>query len=183
MRWLLALLVVVLVATQAGIVAAQECTWCLNSVALQTRDGQPWTDGQPVTLVVNVANRVSGELPRAAQAVVMQTDGDRTKCLGVPLKLVHQDASGGVYAGVFFPFRAARYNGQLVVGGDVQPITFDVHQVAAGAAPAGELPAAEPLDTSARVPLVIAPEHVLTAAMLAALALGFVVLRRQRRPA
>src|SRR5215470_18218422 len=159
-RLVLAFLVLVLSSILAATAQAQECTWCLNSVALQTRDGQPWVDGKPVTLVVNVASRVSGELPKEAQAVVMQTDGDRTKCLGVPLKLVSSDASGGVYAGVFFPFRAARYDGQLVVGGDVQPITFDVHRVAAGAAPTGELPMAEPLDTSARVPVVFTSEQL-----------------------
>src|SRR5215813_10240001 len=98
MRLFVALLALfITLASQAATVAAQECTWCLNSVALQTRDGQRWAEGKPVTLVVSVANRVSAPLPQTAQAVVMQTDGDRTKCLGVPLKLVSSDASGGLY--------------------------------------------------------------------------------------
>ena len=73
----------------------------------------------------------------------MQTDGDRTKCLGIPLKLVQSDASGGLYAGLFFPFHAAHYDGVLVVGSDVQSVAFDVSHIAAGAAPIGELPAAD----------------------------------------
>src|SRR3979409_268511 len=118
--------------------AAAECGLCLDLVTLQTRDGQPWSAGKPVTLVVHVADNAAVTLPSSAQAVVMQTDGDRTKCLGVPLKLVQADASGGLYAGLFFPFRAARYDGKLVVRGNVQEITFDVNQMVAGAAPARE---------------------------------------------
>jgi hypothetical protein len=134
--------------------AAADCELCLESVALQTRDGQPWVAGQPVTLVLRVANAAAAPLPSTAQAVVMQTDGDRTKCLGVPLKLVESDATSGLYAGVFFPFRPARYDGKLSIGDDLHDITFDVNEMVAGAAPAAELPAAEPLDTSAPAPLL-----------------------------
>jgi hypothetical protein len=169
----------------AGLAAAADCGLCLDSVALQTRDGQPWTAGRPVTLVVHVANNAAVPLPSSAQAVVMQTDGDRTKCLGVPLKLVKADASGGLYAGLFFPFRAARYDGKLVIAGDVQDITFDVNRMVSGAAPAGDLPAAEPIDTSAAVPILVSTER-LPALGVAALALccvaGFGLYARQRRP-
>jgi hypothetical protein len=114
----------------------------------------------------------------------MQTDGDRTKCLDVPMKLVSSDGSTGLYAGLFFPFRAARYDGKLSVGDDVSDVTFDVNKIAAGAAPAGNLPAAEPIDTAA------APVTFVSAAQLplvagAAIAfwtiVGLVFLGRQRR--
>src|SRR2546421_6067488 len=172
----------------AGSAAAADCGLCLDTVALQTRDGQRWTAGQPVTLVVHVAANAAVPLPVTAQAVVMQTDGDRTKCLGVPLKLVQADASGGLYAGLFFPFRPARYDGKIVVGTDVQDITFDVNQMVAGAAPAGELPAAEPIDTSAPVPPLVSAAQlpavgaVGLAFSLAAL-VGFARQRRLRQPA
>jgi hypothetical protein len=169
----------------AGSAAAAECELCLDSVALQTRDGQPWSAGEPVTLVVRVASR-SAPLPSSAQAVVMQTDGDRTKCLGVPLKLVESDASGGLYAGVFFPFRPARYDGKLAIGGDVQDITFTVDQLVAGAAPEGELPAAEPIDTSAPVPILVPASHLSWAgaaavAVCSLVALAFYARRRGLR--
>jgi len=171
-------------------VAADDCRLCLDQVTLQTRDGQPWTAGKPVTLVVHVASKAAVPLPSSAQAVVMQTDGDRTKCLGVPLKLVQGDASGGLYAGLFFPFRPARYDGKLVIAGDIQDITFDVNQLMAGAAPAGELPAAEPIDTSAPVPTLttLAQMPAVRTAAVAFLAMLFVVYlatreRRVRRPA
>lgn len=169
----------------SGSAAAADCRFCLDTVALQTHDGRPWTAGQPVTLVVHVADTAAIPLPSSAQAVVMQTDGNRTKCLGVPLKLVQGDASGGLYAGLFFPFRPARYDGKLVVGGDVQDITFDVNQMVGGAAPAGELPAAEPIDTSAPLPTLLG-NWQLPAAGTAALAFSALVAlglyTRQRRP-
>ena len=172
----------------AGSAAAEDCRLCLDSVAVQTRDGQPWSAGKPVTLVVRVTNRAALPLPSSAQAVVMQADGDRTKCLGVPLKLVVADASGGLYAGLFFPFRPARYDGKLSIGDDVQDITFDVKQTVAGTAPAGELPAAEPLDTSAPVPTLVSAAQLpaVGAAALAffpLVAFGlYVRLRYLRRP-
>jgi hypothetical protein len=161
--------------------AAAECRTCIDSVALQTRDGQPWQAGQPVTLVVRITNHAPGPLPDAAQAVVMQTDGDRTKCLGVPLKLVDGDASSGLYAGLFFPFRAARYDGVLSIGEDVQDITFDVNRLVAGAAPAGDLPAAEPLDTSAPVPPITAWPLPLLGGIGVPVALGLALLVASRR--
>ena len=143
------LVAAVLLALGAQTAAAGSCVFCLDTVAVQTRDGQPWAAGQPVTLVVRVSEISPAELPANAQVVVMQTDGDRTKCLGVPLRLVQSDESGAVYAGLFFPFHPARFDGVLVVGSDVQSIAFDVNRMAQGAGPAGELPEAERLDTSA----------------------------------
>ncbi len=167
----------------AGSAAAADCGLCLDSVALQTRDGQPWTAGKPVTLVVHIASHAAVPLPSSALAVVMQTDGDRTKCLDVPLKLVQDDTSGGLYAGLFFPFRPARYDGKLTIGNDVHDITFDVNRMVAGAAPAGELPAAEPIDTSA--PARTSSASRLPAAGAAALAflslVAVLLFARQRR--
>lgn len=149
---------------------ADACAFCVDSVNLQTRDGQAWTAGKPVTLVVAVTSAAGAALPENGVAVVMQTDGDRTKCLEVPLRLVSSDGASGLYAGLFFPFRAAKYDGKLAIGDDVSDLTFDVNRIAAGAAPAGDLPAAEPLDTSARPLIFVASSQLLP---LAAAALGF----------
>ena len=146
----LALLLILASVGISASAATADCALCADNVSLQTRDGQPWVNGKPVTLVVHVTRHAEGvAIPASAVAVVMQTDGDRTKCLDVPLKLVSTDGSTGLYAGLFFPFRAARYDGKLSVGDDVSDITFDVNRLVAGAAPAGDLPAAEPVDTSA----------------------------------
>ena len=183
----LALLLILASVGASASVATADCAFCADNVALQTPDGQPWTNGQPITLVVHVTRHAAGvAIPASAAAVVMQTDGDRTKCLDVPLKLVSSDGSTALYAGLFFPFRAARYDGKLSVGNDVSDITFDVHKLVAGAAPARDLPVAERIDTAA------APVRFFEAAqtpLLAAGALAFwsivalALLRRPRRQA
>lgn len=167
----------------ASSAAAADCGLCLDSVALQTPDGQPWTAGKPVTLVVHVTSQTAVALPPRALAIVMQTDGDRTKCLDVPLKLVQGDAAGGLYAGIFFPFRPARYDGKLTIGDEVHAITFDVKKVVAGAGPTGELPAAERIDTSAHATSLFLASWLPAAgvAALAFLALVAAVLYAGRR--
>ena len=104
--------------------AVADCVNCVDNVSLQTRDGQPWSAGKPVTLVVHMQRHAQGAVPPSAVAVVMQTDGDRTKCLDVPLKLVSSDGTSGLYAGLFFPFRAARYDGKLSIGDDVSDLSL-----------------------------------------------------------
>ena len=182
-------LALLLILSSIGLTASAalaDCVNCVDNVSLQTRDGQPWTAGKPVTLVVHVARHGLGSIPPSAVAVVMQTDGDRTKCLEVPLKLVSSDGTSGLYAGLFFPFRAARYDGKLSVGDDVSDVTFDVNKVAAGVAPAGELPAAEPIDTAAAPVTFVAPSQL---PLVAGAAIGFwtilalVFYGRQRRAA
>ena len=168
----------------AATAAAADCVNCVDTVSLQTRDGQPWSAGKPVTLVVHVTRHAAGAVPPNAVAVVMQTDGDRTKCLEVPMKLVSTEGNTGLYAGLFFPFRAARYDGKLSVGDDVSDVTFDVNKVAAGAAPAGDLPAAEPIDTAA-APLTFVSSAQLPLVAGAAIAfwalVALVLYGRQRR--
>ncbi len=108
-----------------GSPVAAECGLCLDYVALQTPDGQPWTEGKPVTLVVHVTSQAAVALPPRALAIVMQTDGDRTKCLDVPLKLVQSDAAGGLYAGLFFPFRPAEGDILLVAKGQTVALAIE----------------------------------------------------------
>jgi hypothetical protein len=188
LRFGLALLLILSSFGLTASAALADCVNCVDNVALQTRDGQPWSAGKPVTLVVHVARQAAGPVPASAVAVVMQTDGDRTKCLDVPLKLVSSDGSTGLYAGLFFPFRAARYDGKLSVGDDVSDITFDVNKLVAGAAPAGDLPAAEPIDTAA-APLTFVSSSQLPLVAGAAIAfwmivgLVFVGLKRRAAPA
>jgi len=156
-RIALALLLICASLGLAAAPASADCAFCVENVSLQTRDGQPWANGAPVTLVVHFTSHAIGvAAPQGAVAVVMQTDGDRTKCLDIPMKLVSFDGTSGIYAGLFFPFRAARYDGKLSIGDDVSDVRFNVEDRAPGAAPAGDLPAAERIDTSA-TPLSFIP--------------------------
>jgi hypothetical protein len=112
--------------------AAAKCPTCFDGLSVQTPDGKPWSEGKPVTLVVSARRGAPGtEFPTTGLAVVMRTDGDRTKCLDVPLKLVKTGGDSAQYAGVFYPFRAAAYDGKLSLGDQTFDIKFDVNALVA----------------------------------------------------
>src|SRR6267143_6365706 len=112
--------------------AAAKCPTCFDGISVQTPDGQPWSDGKPVTLVVSARRGDPGAaFPTTGLAVIMQTDRERTKCLDVPLKLVSQSGDGALYAGVFYPFKAAVYSGLVQFGEFKFDVTIDVNSVAA----------------------------------------------------
>ena len=133
-RILLAFVLSVLTLSSFAAPAAAKCPTCLDGVSVQTPDGQPWSEGKPVTLVVSARRgEPDATFPTTALAVIMQTDRERTKCLDVPLKLVTQSGDGALYAGVFYPFRAAIYSGIVQFGDFKFDITVDVNAVAASA--------------------------------------------------
>ena len=131
-RLVLAFLLTMLAVVPFGGTALAKCPTCLDGVSLQTPDGQPWSTGKPVTLVVSARRGAPGtEFPTTGLAVVMRTDGDRTKCLDVPLRLVKTGGDSALYAGVFYPFRAAAYDGKLSLGDQTFDISFDVNKLVA----------------------------------------------------
>jgi len=133
-RLALAFLLTMLAVVPFGGTALAKCPTCLDGVSLQTPDGQPWSTGKPVTLVVSARRGAPGtEFPTTGLAVVMRTDGDRTKCLDVPLRLVKTGGDSALYAGVFYPFRAAAYDGKLSLGDQTFDISFDVNKLVATA--------------------------------------------------
>jgi hypothetical protein len=145
-RLLLAFVISLLTLGAFAAPAAAKCPTCLDGVSVQTPDGQPWTDGKPVTLVVSARRGDPGAaFPTTGLAVIMQTDRERTKCLDVPLKLVSQSGDGAVYAGVFYPFKAAIYSGLVQFGDFKFDVTIDVNKVAATTPVAtNDLPVAAP---------------------------------------
>jgi hypothetical protein len=131
-RIVLALVISLMTFASFAAPAAAKCSTCLDGVSLQTPDGQPWSEGKPVTLVASVRRGDPGAaFPADGLAVIMQTDRERTKCLNVPLKLVSQSGDGALYAGVFYPFRAAIYSGLVQFGEDTFDMTLDVNTIAA----------------------------------------------------
>jgi len=131
-RILLALVLSVLTLASFAAPAAAKCPTCLDGISVQTPDGEAWSEGKPVTLVVSARRGdPSAEFPTSGLAVIMQTDRERTKCLDVPLKLVSQSGDGALYAGVFYPFRAAMYSGIVQIGDFKFDVTVDVNAVAA----------------------------------------------------
>lgn len=145
-RIVLSLVLTLLVFGSLAAPAAAKCPTCLDGVSVQTPDGQPWSDGKPVTLVVSARRGEPGTaFPTSALAVIMQTDRERTKCLDVPLKLVSESGDSALYAGVFYPFRAAIYSGIAQLGDFKFDFTVDVSSVAATTPVAtSDLPVAAP---------------------------------------
>lgn len=131
-RILLALAISLITFASFAAPAAAKCPTCLDGISVQTPDGQPWSEGKPVTLVASVRRGDPGAaFPADGLAVIMQTDRERTKCLNVALKLVSQSGDGALYAGVFYPFRAAIYSGLVQFGDYKFDMTLDVNTIAA----------------------------------------------------
>ncbi len=131
-RILLALAISLISSASLAAPAAAKCPACLDGVSVQTPDGQPWSEGKPVTLVASVRRGDPGAaFPTEGLAVIMQTDRERTKCLNVALKLVSQSGDGALYAGVFYPFRGAIYSGLVQFGDYKFDMTLDVNTIAA----------------------------------------------------
>jgi len=161
-RILLALAISLISLAALAAPAAAKCTTCLDGISVQTPDGQPWSDGKPVTLVASVRRGDPGAaFPADGLAVIMQTDRERTKCLNVALKLVSQSGDGALYAGVFYPFRAAIYSGIVQFGDDKFDMTLDINTIGSTGKVA---PAAPDVVTPAIVTPTIATQDLPVAA-------------------
>jgi len=183
-RIVLALVLSLLTLGSLAAPAAAKCPTCLDGISVQTPDGQPWSEGKPVTLVVSARRgEVGAEFPTTGLAVIMQTDRERTKCLDVPLKLVSQSGDGALYAGVFYPFRAAIYSGIVQFGDFKFDVTVDVNAVAATTPVAtSDLPVAAAetaVGETLSYTLGLVPFLVLATLFWSAVA--FVIARRQPR--
>lgn len=166
--------------------AAAGGSFAVSDVSVQTRDGSPWVDGAPIVLVVRTTSPAGVPFPERAVSVVMQTDGERTKCLDVAMKLVSTDGPLATYAGIFYPFRAAAYDGKFAIGEDVSDIRF----VVSAAVPAvASIPADEELPVLGPVRFDYGPDGraigALGAAVAALLGAAALLIRRRRalRPA
>src|SRR5947208_15034628 len=164
-------------------VAAAGCATCFDRVTLQTPDRLAWSTGKPVTVVVSAHSTTSGgQLPPSGVVTVMRPDGDRTKCLEVPIRLVSTDGDRGLYAGIFYPFRAAAYDGKLSLGDEVYDINFDVKRLVASApvAPVASLPVGSTEEPDAfTLPTDVGPAALLGLAVAFWSAIGLVMLRRR----
>ena len=163
-RILLALAISLISFASFAAPAAAKCPTCLDGISVQTPDGQLWSEGKPVTLVASVRRGDPGAaFPADGLAVIMQTDRERTKCLNVALKLVSQSGDGALYAGVFYPFRAAIYSGLVQFGDYKFDMTLDINTIASTGkvAPAAAQPeAVTPTIVTQNLP-VAAPEEAI----------------------
>lgn len=146
---LIALATLLFTAALGGAVEAK-CRTCVESISAHTSDG---TAGWGKQITLRLAARSSDGLgfPASATAVVMQVDGDRSKCITVAL---HQTGvAGGVatYAGTFTAYGQTVHSGRLDVAGDVFDFTVPLN----GAPGTVTLVGVAPVPTAAPVPRTI----------------------------
>ena len=73
-------------AVAAGSAGSAECRFCLDLVTLQTRDGQPWSAGKPVTLVVHVVPSLTGTVDNTATGTTTTVETTRPTTRGRPTR-------------------------------------------------------------------------------------------------
>ncbi len=163
---------------------AAASSYAVDQVWVQTPDGSAWTEGSPVVLVVRATSPAGLAFPDSALSVVMQTDGERTKCLNVAMKRVSSDGTSATYAGIFYPFRAAAYDGKFGIGDERSDIRFTVGAPVAAPlpiAPDAGLPVLGPVRFNDYAPAIDPRLAALAAAAAASLAIVGVTARRRIR--
>ena len=121
--WKLIALTSLVLLLALGSAADAKCRMCIESVSAQTSDGTGGF-GKQITLKLTARSDEGGILPESATAVVMQVDGDRTKCRTVVLyRTSVADGGLGTFAGTFSAYGQTTHSGRLDIGGDVYDFT------------------------------------------------------------
>lgn len=125
--WRLITLASVLFILAAGSPAEAGCRLCVESVTAQATGGSGagWGKSFDLRVVARAADQAS--IPGTATAVVMQVDGDRSKCLTV--SLVRSGIEGGLvtYSGSFTGYGQATHSGRLAIGSEVYDFTVPLN--------------------------------------------------------
>lgn len=114
--WRIGLLAGLFALLSLGLVAYAGCTTCLTSAFVQH-------DGTSVRLTFTAAADDVSALPSSVNAVVMQVDGQRTKCLTVLLPRVAASHGTGIYAGTFGAYGSYTHSGRVDLGGQIYDFT------------------------------------------------------------
>jgi hypothetical protein len=110
--WRVVLLAGLFALLSLGLVAYAGCTTCLTSAFVQR------TDTSVRLNFVAQADDVSA-LPASVNVVVMQVDGQRTKCLTLALPRVSASHGTGVYAGTFQAYGVFTHSGRVDLAGQI----------------------------------------------------------------
>lgn len=180
--WRLVALVSVVLALAPASPGDAKCRICVESISAQAAEGSGW--GRSISLRLAVSAGEGVAVPEKASAVVMQVDGDRSKCLTVSLPRVEGTSNGLVtYAGTFQGYGQTTHSGRLDIGGDIYDFTVPLSRqpgtVQFVAFSPGTVPAVQ-----AQVPQAIVPQAALvpTAKPVAAAAKARIGVRDDRAP-
>ena len=97
-------------------VAYADCTSCLTSVFTNRH-------GTEIDLNFVATSADPSALPNAATAVVMQVDGQRTKCQNITLAKVRNTDGAVMYAGTFSAYGLYSHSGRVDLGGQIYEFT------------------------------------------------------------
>jgi hypothetical protein len=99
-----------------GTAAFADCTSCLTSVVIRRTD-------TTVSLSFTAHADDDHALPNSVTAVVMQVDGQRTKCQNVTLPKLSGSHGVAVYAGTFSAYGVYSHSGRVDLGGQIYEFT------------------------------------------------------------
>lgn len=190
---LAASLLVLLTLGALGTAAYADCTSCLTSVVFQRPNG-----GANVGLTFTARSTDGTALPSNVTAVVMQVDGQRTKCAGLTLLKTSEFEGLAVYSGNFTAYGSYSHSGRVDLGGqiyeftvpldgepgtiavatDQTPLRVNGPVVRITAAPAAPIPAASASRPTVQLP-EIQPAFLIGAAVVLLTIVGAYVDRRR----
>jgi hypothetical protein len=97
-------------------VAYADCTSCLTSVFTNRH-------GTEIDLNFMATSDDPSTLPNSVTAVVMQVDGQRTKCQSITLPKVRSTEGAVMYAGTFSAYGLYSHSGRVDLGGHIYEFT------------------------------------------------------------
>ena len=114
--WRVLLLASLFAVLGLGTAAYAECTSCLTSVVAQRSTTN-------ITLSFIARADDDAALPASATAVIMQVDGNRTKCQNVTLSKASGSHGVAVYAGQFPAYGTYSHSGRVELAGQIYEFT------------------------------------------------------------
>lgn len=133
-----------------GTAAYAGCQTCLERIVAE-RSGT----GVTLTIVARSADE-SFVFPESGSAVVMQVDGNRTKCQNVGLLRKGTEGPGvAVYTGTFIGYGQRTHSGRVDIGGQIYEFTVPLDGTAGTLAIAADQTPLAPVGTQNRTVVVV----------------------------
>ena len=114
--WRVLLLASVFALLGLATVAYADCTTCLTSVFVSRGDAT-------IDLTFTATSDDPRSLPTSVTAVVMQVDGQRSKCQNITLPKVQTKTGAVTYAGTFSAYGVYSHSGRVDLGGQIYEFT------------------------------------------------------------